>query len=65
MRAIDFKLRDISDEETRQLFAELRQVTGVDPAHYADFSAYQFLQPFCFGRRSARWEMDSTACFVA
>ena len=44
MRAIDFKLRDIGDEETRQLFDELRQVTGIDPAHYADFSALQFLQ---------------------
>ena len=44
MRAIDLKLQDIADVETRRLFQELRQVTGVDPAQYADFSALQFLQ---------------------
>jgi hypothetical protein len=44
MRAIDTKLRDIRDDETLKLFDELRQVTGIDPTQYADFTAFDFLQ---------------------
>lgn len=44
MRAIDKKVGEIKDSETLKMFSELRQVTGVDPGHYADFTAYQFLQ---------------------
>jgi hypothetical protein len=62
MRAIDMKLRDISDDETRRLFQELRQVTGVDPAHYADFSAYQFLQQCVYPNGPAKAVRISRKC---
>jgi len=44
MREIDKMMSDIGDDETRQLFDELRQVTGIDPAIYQNFRALQFLQ---------------------
>ncbi|MCF7675887.1 MAG: hypothetical protein K9N23_15185 [Akkermansiaceae bacterium] len=44
MREIDRKMSEIVDAESRQMFEELRLVTGVDPQQYADFRVLQFLQ---------------------
>jgi len=44
MKLLEQKVGKIEDSEIKELFQELRRVTGVNPSHYEDFFVIQFLQ---------------------